>query len=108
MEASMAVDDVDLNIMSDFHIGLYGRNHDPTLTARERLQLGIAHIIKTSVEDARYSIKHADKEALKHALALAGDRKTLKKAIEAELRRREKLEKAAIEQARKMNKFYEE
>ncbi len=60
-----------------------------TLSEHQLLQLEIAQLIYTSIEDARATIRKTSERALVEALKLMGST-VLKKAIEIELRKREK------------------
>ena len=78
-----------------FDISLYGKAQDQ-LTPEERLSLGVAHIVNTSIYDARTSIASASKEVLEKALEVCKGRtgnKTLIKIIEARIRRIERNQK---------------
>lgn len=82
---------IDLNILRDFDTNLYGCGRmSNQLTDRQQLQLEVARIYNTSVEDAKSSIVPASTNALCHALALARqeNRKTLAQMIARELKRR--------------------
>jgi hypothetical protein len=76
---------MDKNIMSDFHWELYHKEPSKC-TKREALQVEIATIIYTSVEDAKYGIRRASKQALELARELT-EKKTLKHLIDVQLRK---------------------
>ena len=82
---------VDLAIMDDFDTNLYGWGRmSNQLTDRQQLQLEIASIRNTSLDDAKSSVGKVGTLALRHALALArqAERKGLVAMIARELKRR--------------------
>ena len=82
----------DLTIMDDFDTELYSKDRRQ-MTARERLQVNLANILYTSVADAKTTVGKSKTNLLEYALALAekeGQSKTMVKALQAELKRRQK------------------
>lgn len=82
---------VDLTILQDFDPRLYGWGGMANqLTDRQHLQVEVARIYNTSVDDAKSSIGVASANALRHALALArkSERKGLITMISRELKKR--------------------
>lgn len=82
---------IDLTIMQDFDTDLYGWGRmSNQLTDRQQLQLEIASISNTSLEDAKSSVGKIGTLALRHAIALArkSERKGLITMISRELKKR--------------------
>jgi parvulin-like peptidyl-prolyl isomerase len=77
-----------MNILTGFDWHLYSKPQNE-LTDQERLQVGVACIIYTSVEEARRTIKDSPKDVLEEALKIsrAESKKTLTKLLEAQLRK---------------------
>lgn len=83
--------EIDLSVMHDFDTNLYGWGRmSNQLTDRQQLQLEIASISNTSLEDAKSSVGKIGTLALRHAIALArkSERKGLVTMIARELKKR--------------------
>jgi hypothetical protein len=85
------------NIMDGFDTKIYWKPRS-SLTKKEHQQLEIAHIVFTSIDNAKYYISSASKEVLAEALKICQrrDAKTLTRLIEAQIRKREREEKKKV------------